>query len=132
MTPRLTVGITTRDRAESLNRCLGSLEVLRSLSPEIVVFDDGSNPPAQQAIATHTRVRVLRDDRRPGYIVGRNRMVREAAAPDAGFVIGADASHAAVERLFCRVGNAHVEAIIGEAHCDAMIVVRLDRSAMQT
>jgi len=81
MTPRLTVGVTTRDRADSLNRCLGSLDVLRALSPEILVFDDGSNPPAQQAIAMTTRVRVLRDDPPPGYIVGRNRLVREAAAP---------------------------------------------------
>jgi GT2 family glycosyltransferase len=80
MTPRLTVGITTRDRADSLNRCLGSLDVLRTLSPEVLVFDDGSNPPAQQAIAMSTRARVLRDDRPPGYIVGRNRLVREAAA----------------------------------------------------
>jgi len=82
MTPGLTVGITTRDRADSLNTCLRSLAALRSLSPEILVFDDGSNPPAgDQLSSTAAAVRILRDDRSPGYIAGRNRLVREASAP---------------------------------------------------
>jgi GT2 family glycosyltransferase len=82
MTPRLTVGITTRDRAESLNTCLRSLDAIRSLSPEILVFDDGSNPPAIDWISPGVVApRVLRDVRSPGYIVGRNRLVREAGAP---------------------------------------------------
>src|SRR5438874_2519571 len=81
MTPRLTVGITTRNRADSLNRCLRSLDVLRSLRPEVLVFDDGSHPPAVHAIPLDLPARVVRDQRSPGYIVGRNRLVREAAAP---------------------------------------------------
>ena len=46
MTPRITVGITTRNRPESLRRCLESLGRIAHLAPEVLVFDDGSNPPA--------------------------------------------------------------------------------------
>jgi GT2 family glycosyltransferase len=80
MTPRLTIGITTRNRPTALERCLASLEALRPLDPEVLVFDDGSDPAASDAGAT-VRVRVIRDASSPGYIVGRNRLVREAAAP---------------------------------------------------
>lgn len=81
MPRRLTIGITTRNRAESLNTCLQSLRVLDGLSPEILVFDDASSPPARETILPHDQtVRVLRDERAPGHIVGRNRLVREASA----------------------------------------------------
>jgi GT2 family glycosyltransferase len=43
------------------------------------VFDDGSIPPARPAGAGDLPVRVIHDSSRPGYIVGRNRLVREAA-----------------------------------------------------
>jgi GT2 family glycosyltransferase len=76
MTPRLTVGITTKNRQDALTTCLASLDVLHGLTPEILVFDDGSSPPASAAQAM-----VLRDDTSPGYIVGRNRLVRAASAP---------------------------------------------------
>jgi GT2 family glycosyltransferase len=82
MTPGLTVGITTRDRPDSLNTCLQSLDALRNLSPEILVFDDGSTPPARDHLRPTTlNVRILRDDRSPGCATGRNRLVRKAAAP---------------------------------------------------
>ncbi|NUR53750.1 MAG: glycosyltransferase family 2 protein [Acidobacteria bacterium] len=82
MTPRLTIGITTRNRAGSLNACLRSLDLLAPLAPEILVFDDGSSPPAADQIdGGLPRPRILRDAASPGYIVGRNRLVREAAAP---------------------------------------------------
>jgi len=80
MTPSLTIGITTRNRPAALARCLESLSPLAPLAPEVLVFDDGSEPPASAAGAA-VPVRVLRDISSPGYIVGRNRMVREAAAP---------------------------------------------------
>lgn len=61
--------------------CLGSLDVLCGLDPEILVFDDGSDPPAESMLpAGVLPVRVLRDEAAPGYIVGRNRMVREASS----------------------------------------------------
>jgi len=81
-TPRLTIGITTRNRPDALSTCLESLEVLADLDPEVIVFDDGSDPPASvPPIAGLSRVRTLRDETSPGYIVGRNRMVSEASAP---------------------------------------------------
>jgi GT2 family glycosyltransferase len=80
--PKLTIGITTHNRAESLNRCLRSLRVLDALSPEILVFDDASSPPAVEAITTDVAgLRVLRDEAGPAQTaIGRNRLVRNASA----------------------------------------------------
>jgi GT2 family glycosyltransferase len=80
---RLTVGITTRNRPQALDRCLRSLQAIAALSPEIIVFDDGSRPPVEEQLAgldSALRPRIVRDDRAPGYITGRNRLVREASA----------------------------------------------------
>ena len=106
--PRLTIGITTRNRPEALERCLRSLAVVKHLSPEVLVFDDGSSTPVSGLIAAWdvpAVVRVLRDDSAPGLIVGRNRLVREAAASavflmddDAAF-LGAEALEAALRLL---------------------------------
>jgi len=73
---RLTIGITTRNRPEALTACLESLTCLRRLDPEILVFDDGSEPPATAPAGI--AVRFIRDAGAPGYIVGRNRLVHEA------------------------------------------------------
>ena len=78
---RLTIGITTKNRPDALARCLASLETLRPLAPEILVYDDGSEPAAMAADATSLPVRIIRDPSSPGYIVGRNRLVREAVSP---------------------------------------------------
>jgi len=81
---RLTIGVTTRDRPDALQRCLRSLAVVAHLSPEVLVFDDASSTPVSDRLAAWdvpVRVRVLRDDRAPGYISGRNRLMREASAP---------------------------------------------------
>ena len=75
--PRLSVGITTRNRPDALAACLASLDVSRELAPEVLVFDDGSDA----RVAAPAAVRVIRDGSSPGYIVGRNRLVREARAP---------------------------------------------------
>ena len=77
----LTVGITTRNRPRALDRCLNSLACLADLDPEIIVFDDGSSPSAAAELDARNlpmRVRIIRDESAPGYIVGRNRLVREA------------------------------------------------------
>jgi GT2 family glycosyltransferase len=79
MTPRLAIGITTRNRPDALAACLASLDLLAPIAPEILVFDDGSQPPA--SIDGGLPVRVIREPSSPGYIVGRNRLMREAAAP---------------------------------------------------
>jgi len=73
----LTVGITTRNRPEALRACLASLAHLTPLDPEVLVFDDGSQPEAA-ADAKGIEARVIRDRAAPGYIVGRNRLVAEA------------------------------------------------------
>ncbi len=82
---RLTIGITTRDRPEALQRCLRSLAlvahlVARSARVRRCVLGTGeraASPPGTCRVP----VRVIRDDRAPGVVVGRNRLVREAAAP---------------------------------------------------
>lgn len=78
--PRLTVGITTQNRPASLQRCIDSLRHIDHLAPEILVFDDASVTPAADSLTASQRLRVIRDDRGPGFIVGRNRLVRAASA----------------------------------------------------
>jgi GT2 family glycosyltransferase len=100
-TPRLTVGITTRNRSASLQRCVDSLEHIDHLAPEILVFDDASEMPAADVLAANPRLRVIRDDRGPGNIVGRNALVRAASAglillldDDAALIDGASVERA--------------------------------------
>lgn len=81
MSSMLTVGITTRHRPEALLACLRSMSVLRHLDPEVLVFDDGSSPPAaEQVQQADVRARVIRDESAPGCLVGRNTLVREAVS----------------------------------------------------
>jgi GT2 family glycosyltransferase len=84
-TPRLTIGITTRNRPEALARCVRSLALLAPLAPRVIVFDDASSEPAAQAIATAVPagldLTVIRDEGSVGNIAGRNRLMREAATP---------------------------------------------------
>lgn len=79
--PRLTIGVTTKDRSASLNRCLASLSLAAHLEPEVLVFDDGSALPVEEQITDEARgigARVLRDPSVVGYIAGRNRLARGA------------------------------------------------------
>ncbi len=114
---RLTIGITTRDRPESLRRCLESLRHLAHLAPHVIVFDDASSTPASERLAginLPTEVRVLRDDRAPGYIAGRNRLIREATTP-AVLLLDDDAAllgNGAIDRAMdLMLADAHVAAI---------------------
>ena len=83
MTSRLTVGITTRDRPESLKRCIGSLAHIAHLKPEVIVFDDASRTPVTEQLECKAGgdLRVIRCEQGGGYIVGRNQIVREAGTP---------------------------------------------------
>jgi GT2 family glycosyltransferase len=74
MTAGLSVGITTRNRPAALAACLRSLDAIAALSPEILVCDDGSEPPVDDA--SWPGVRVLRGNR--GCAGGRNWMVQQA------------------------------------------------------
>lgn len=81
----LTVGITTRNRSASLERCLRSLRLLAPLSPHVIIFDDASEVPAGEVLAaaglSDPAVTVIRDDRHRGYIAGRNAIMRAATTP---------------------------------------------------
>lgn len=83
-TPRLSIGITTRDRRDALIRCVKSIDAVAHLDPEILVFDDASTVPATTQLAGQPyadRARVIRDEHAPGYIAGRNRLMRHSSAP---------------------------------------------------
>jgi GT2 family glycosyltransferase len=82
----LSIGITTRDRPRSIEACLRSIAAVLGADHDVMVFDDGSAQPVEpivRAIAGLT-VRLLRgqpvegSQAGPGYLVGRNLMVREA------------------------------------------------------
>jgi GT2 family glycosyltransferase len=80
----ISVGITTRDRPESLRRCVASLALVRDLVSELLVFDDGSRLPVAPALPaglTDIPLRVLRNERAAGAAVGRNRMMEVATQP---------------------------------------------------
>lgn len=81
----LTVGITTRNRPESLDRCVRSLESLAPFLSRIIVFDDTSDRPVGDTLAAvvpdGVQLTVMRDEGQVGYIVARNRMMTEAATP---------------------------------------------------
>jgi GT2 family glycosyltransferase len=97
----ITVGITTRNRPESLKRCLASLQKLADLAA-VLVFDDGSNPPVAMDLSRDTMpLRVIREGAGVGYIAGRNRLVAEATTPyvlllddDAALIAGEAVSRA--------------------------------------
>jgi GT2 family glycosyltransferase len=77
----ITIGITTRNRPESLQRCLASLRQVRDVAA-VLVFDDASEPPVPLPPSMgSTPVHVIRDDRAVGYIAGRNRLMTEARTP---------------------------------------------------
>jgi GT2 family glycosyltransferase len=81
---RLSIGITTRDRPEALIRCLRSIEAIAHLQPEICVFDDASSVPVTTQLCGQpiaTGLTIIRDDEAPGYITGRNRLMRTASGP---------------------------------------------------
>ena len=82
----LTVGITTRNRPDSLRRCLASLIVLGDLVSEVIVIDDASDEPPVEALkalpaALASRLTFVRQPGGRGPIVGRNAIVRRAGTP---------------------------------------------------
>ncbi len=79
----LTVGITTRNRPDSLGRCLASLIVLGDLVSEVIVIDDASDEPPVEALkalpaALASRLTFVRQHGGGGPIVARNTIVRRA------------------------------------------------------
>jgi len=78
----LTVGITTRNRLQSLRRCLASLDVLGDVITEVIVVDDSSDVPVVGSLdlppSIAARTRVVRQTGSEGYIVARNTIMRLA------------------------------------------------------
>jgi GT2 family glycosyltransferase len=83
----ITVGIATRNRLDSLIRCVKSLELIGDLVNEIIIVDDCSDTPVERPLREACpleiveKLRVIRQPKSDGYIVGRNRMARFAAQP---------------------------------------------------
>jgi GT2 family glycosyltransferase len=79
----LTVGVTTRNRPESLLRCVASLAALGDLVARIIVVDDTSDPPAGDALASLepavlAKLDLVVQTGHQGYIVARNTIVNRA------------------------------------------------------
>jgi GT2 family glycosyltransferase len=83
--PGLTVGVMTRNRPESLRKCLASLAHLGELVSEAIVIDDASDEPPLDALkaipATMAARLTFMVQPGTGPIVGRNTIVRRASTP---------------------------------------------------
>src|SRR5438445_8493737 len=82
----ITVGVDTRTRTEMVGKCLASLALIGDLLAEVIVVDDTSDVPAAEALgdlpeAVARRLRVVRQTASEGYIVARNRIVRDSTTP---------------------------------------------------
>ena len=82
-TELLTVGIATRNRPQSLRRCLESLVLIQDLVGEVIIVDDTSNPPIGESLGPVPpifagKLRIVEQLGREGPIVARNTMMRLA------------------------------------------------------
>jgi len=78
---RITVGIVTRNRPESLARCLASLSVLGDAVAEAIVVDDTGEVALDDALRVGPagRTRLIRQSANDGPIVARNTIMRAAS-----------------------------------------------------
>ena len=79
----ITVGIATRNRPQSLMRCVESLALLGDLVTQIIVADDSSEVPAAHALAgvplpVAAKLQVVRHTQSEGPIAGRNAIMKRA------------------------------------------------------
>jgi GT2 family glycosyltransferase len=75
--PRVTIVIPTRNRQELADRALGSALAQTVSDLEVIVVDDGSEPPYSQSISD-PRVRLVRNDSAVGPSAARNAALRMA------------------------------------------------------
>jgi len=68
--PQVSVVLTTKDRPAGLQRALASALAQHDVPVEVVVVDDGSQPPAQ--VPADPRVRVIRHEQARGACAARN------------------------------------------------------------
>ena len=105
----LTISISTRNRLESLVRCLQSLVLISDFVREIIVVDDCSEIPLEEPLRQSLgadfplALRVIRHETNSGYIVARNTIVQSAATDfilnldDDAFIIEPDAIRRALD-----------------------------------
>lgn len=116
---KLTIGIATRNRPQSLVRCLNSIILIEELVSEVIIVDDSSHPPIGPALrhvsaTIAAKTRLVEQPDAQGPIVARNTMLRLAAndcvllLDDDAYVIDAGAVGRAVE-VFRR--NPHIGAV---------------------
>lgn len=74
----ISVGIATRNRLDSLVRCVKSLEIISDLVHEVIVIDDHSDDPVEEPLRRRLTadftlpVKVVRHDKNHGPIAARN------------------------------------------------------------
>jgi len=79
----VTVGITTKNRAEEVARCVASLAML-NVPCEIIVVDDGSETPVEPLVRAaaaklqDSKLTLIRWDKSRNYMAARNEIVRLA------------------------------------------------------
>jgi GT2 family glycosyltransferase len=104
----VTVGVATRNRPQSLVRCLESIALIADLVDEIIVIDDSSDPPIDPVLrrvspTIRRMVRFIEQAGSQGPIVARNSMMRLAKndcvllLDDDAYVIDAEAVRRAVD-----------------------------------
>jgi GT2 family glycosyltransferase len=83
----VTVGIGTRNRPESLARCLRSLRLVEELIDAVIVVDDGSDTPLEPVVRRELGalaprgLRFIRNETSRNVAAGRNLIAREARTP---------------------------------------------------
>jgi len=83
--PAISVVVCTRDRPESLDRCLEALGRVRYVQHEVLVVDSASASAETAAVAARHGVRCVREEQ-PGLDRARNRGIEEALYDLVAFV----------------------------------------------
>jgi GT2 family glycosyltransferase len=105
--PRISVGIASRGRPDSVVRCIASLTAIDDVLDEVIVVDDGSPEPLEPFVRRaltareQARLRLLRLDPGEGLASARSKAVLQARSSlvlnldDDAVVVSADAVHLA-------------------------------------
>ncbi|GEM_PF-1815429 len=104
---QITIRIVTRDRFESLLRCVRSLDLLAHLVLEVLIVDDAGDRTLPKRLREKAggcagAIRFLPHTAGAGYISGRNRIAAEAAT---NFILNLD------DDAYLREGNGFEEAL---------------------
>jgi GT2 family glycosyltransferase len=119
--PRITVGVTTRNRPAALRKCLESLTLLGDLVGEVIVVDDSSDEPLDSVVrqlpaSVSAKLRIVRQEGSEGYIVARNTIAKLAShdfmllMDDDAYVIDAETIRRAIELM-------HRDSRVGAVAC---------------